>query len=151
MAAETLHVSFTFDLSHAFLRYAKSTSDIQAPDFVAVVFLFLECGEALDVARPEFAINLGLSLEAPGIPVALDDRIVAEKNSNFGMVGGLPLVVAVGHDVEQGTQWRAGVFYRAVLKVDLGYALLSFDDVLDSIDVGLEVLLLWTEHLFVEE
>ena len=66
------------------------------------------------------------------------------------MGGVFTLERAVGHDLEQRPQRRAGVVDRAVLEV-LGAPLLGLGDVLDAIDEGFHVLCLGPEDRLVED
>ena len=87
-----------------------------------------------------------LDLQALAVPVRGEQGLAVEQAADLGVVDGAALVVALGHDVEQGLERRAGVLDAAVLEVTPGDPLLGLADVVHTVGEDLRVLGLGAQY-----
>ena len=78
------------------------------------------------MARPERHIARLFGAQPPGIPVALHQVMAREKTSDCVILDGLPVIGALGHNVQQGLKRRTRRLHAAILKVLPGNPCLRF-------------------------
>ena len=113
----------------------EAAFDIEAFGLALVTFALEESFEGIDMAPGELAFGGNFGIDPRIVPIATDHGLAGEEAADVGMVEVFPFPVAVGHDVEEGLERRAGQLDRAVLEVEVGDdSLLGLDDVVDAVD-----------------
>jgi hypothetical protein len=82
-------------------------------------------------AGPEDLVDSLFCYETGAVPVAREQRFASEELAEGGIRDADAFKVAVGHDVQQRLQRRAGELYAAIVKVVQRHAALRVDNRVD--------------------
>ena len=104
--------------------------------------LIEEPAQVVGVTLPEALVERAGGLRVARGTSRCQHRVRMKEMAEFRILECFPLPVAVGQDVEEGGERGHGEVDPAVLEIQRGGFLLSFDEVLDAVDEVVDALLL---------
>jgi len=138
------------DLLKLLLSSFKTIPKVKQGDRLLIGRVMNEGRKALNLPLPDLNINLLLMLKTCAVPLAGKHVLKSEHVTNLGVGKGLALVVAVNHDVDNGTKRRAQHGLSAILEVVLTNDLLDLNKALDGLSEAVRILLLRVQHVILE-